>query len=202
MFPGPATLHLVRHGESTWNAAGRLQGRTPHVPLSARGHAQAAATAAVLAARPVAAVLSSDLLRARQSAAPIAAAHGLPVRAEPALREQGHGTWEGRPVAGYAARLAAAPDPDWAPPGGESARELHARVAAFLATVLDARPPGDVVLVTHGETIRAALAVLNGHPADRMPAALPDNGAVLTVRCDTPAGRWTAGRHVANTPLA
>ncbi|NMI01793.1 histidine phosphatase family protein [Pseudonocardia acidicola] len=214
MLPGPVTVHLVRHGESTWNAAGRLQGRTPHVPLSERGHAQAAGAAAVLAGRPVGAVLSSDLLRARQSAAPIAAAHGLPVRGEPALREQGHGTWEGRPVAGYAPRLAAAAA-DWAPPGGESARALHARVAAFLAAVLSTRPAGELVLVTHGETIRAALAVLHGHPAERMPAALPGNGEVLTARRGTPAGPWRISRgesalpvdpagapDVANTPLA
>ncbi|MHA6795411.1 histidine phosphatase family protein [Pseudonocardia bannensis] len=201
MLPGPVTLHLVRHGESTWNAAGRLQGHTPHVPLTARGRAQAAATAAVLAARPVVAVLSSDLLRARQSAAPIAAAHGLPVRAEPALREQSHGIWEGRPVAGYAARLAAAPDPDWAPPGGESARALHTRVAAVLAAVLAGGSPGDIVLVTHGETIRAALAVLHGHPADRLPAVLPGNGEVLTARRAAPGTPWTVGAHVANAPL-
>jgi probable phosphoglycerate mutase len=174
-------LHLVRHGESTWNAAGLLQGRTAHVPLSARGRVQADAAAAALAAAPVTAVLSSDLLRARQTATPIAAAHGLAVRLEPALREQGHGSWEGRPAAGRNGRLAAA-GPDWAPVGGETARALHARVATFVATLLGGPAVGEIVLVTHGETVRALLAVLAGLPPDALPRRVPDNGAVITAR--------------------
>lgn len=174
-------LILVRHGESTWNAAGLLQGRTAHVPLSARGRAQAARAADRTAGLPVVAVLSSDQARAVETAVPIAAAHRLAVRTEPALREQCHGAWEGRRAAGRAVALAAA-GPDWAPPGGETGRALHARVAAFLGRLradrylLD-RPAGDVVLVTHGETIRALRAVLTG---DAGP--LPGNGASVTVR--------------------
>ncbi|MFC5993433.1 histidine phosphatase family protein [Pseudonocardia hispaniensis] len=185
----PTTLYLVRHGESTWNAAGLLQGRTASVPLTARGRTQSARAAATLADRPVGAVFSSDLLRARQTAAVVAAVHGLPVRSVPALREQCHGSWEGRPAAGRAERLAAA-GPDWAPPGGESARVLHSRVAAFLAGVLRDPPPGELVLVTHGETIRAALAVLLAGPVEAMPRAVPGNGAVLGARRDGPGGHW------------
>jgi broad specificity phosphatase PhoE len=64
----PLTLLLVRHGQSEWNAAGLMQGQTAHVPLTELGHAQAAAAAAELAALRPGALLSSDLLRAVQSA--------------------------------------------------------------------------------------------------------------------------------------
>ena len=180
------TLHLVRHGQSTWNARGRLQGHTAHVRLTALGRRQAAAAARALAAAPVTAVWTSDLRRARETAELVAAPHGLPVVVEPALREQAHGAFEGQPAARVAPVLAAA-DPDWAPPGGESARRLHARVAALLDRLPAA---GELVLVTHGETVRAALAVLAGRPAEDMPRAVPDNGDVQTV-CLHPGARWS-----------
>src|SRR4051794_23005095 len=94
------TLLLVRHGQSEWNAAGLMQGQTPHVPLTSLGHRQAAAAADALAALAGAgagpgALLSSDLLRAVQTAEHCAAATGLPVITTAALREQGYGVLEG-----------------------------------------------------------------------------------------------------------
>ena len=174
---GPVVLHLLRHGQSTWNAAGLLQGCTPDVGLTARGRAQARAAAALLATRPVGAVLASDQRRALLTAVPVAAAHGLGVVAVAALREQCHGSWEGLPVAGRAERLAAA-GPGWAPPGGESAAALRARVACFLDDLLADPPPGEIVLVSHGETIRALAGAGHGPPA---------NGAVLTIEVGEPA---------------
>jgi broad specificity phosphatase PhoE len=192
------TLHLVRHGESTWNARGRLQGHTAHVRLTALGRRQAAAAARALATAPVTAVWSSDLRRARETAELVAAAHGLPVRAEPGLREQAHGEFEGQPTSGLAPLLAAA-DPEWAPPGGESARQLHARVA----TLLDRLPAaGELVLVTHGETIRAFLAVLAGRPAECMPRAVPDNGEVHTVCRLHPGAHWSGVPALLRAPSA
>lgn len=176
-----SNLYLVRHGESTWNAAGLLQGRTAHVPLSRRGTAQARAAATRLRAVPVDAVYTSDQRRCLQTARLIASAHGLAPHPDPALREQGHGSWEGGPAVRLAPLLAAA-GPDWAPPGGESARRLYRRVSRFVAAL----PAGldEVVVVSHGETIRALLAVLAGHPVERAPAHLPENGQVTLVpRC-------------------
>src|SRR4051795_13247244 len=132
----PLTLLLVRHGESEWNAAGRMQGQTAHVPLTELGHRQAAQAAADLAAlgaqgRGAGALFSSDLRRALQTAEHCAAATGLPIRTTPALREQGYGVLEGRPsrelwdVVDWT-------DPHWAADGGESLAQLHQRVGAFL----------------------------------------------------------------------
>ena len=173
----PLTLLLVRHGQSEWNAAGLMQGQTAHVPLTALGHEQASSAAAELAGLRPGAVLSSDLLRAVQTAEHCAAATGLPFTTTPALREQGYGVLEGRPsrelwdVVDWT-------DPHWAAEDGESLAQLHTRVAAYLDR-LRAEPPADVVaLVTHGDTIRAAQAVVAGAGPEAMPAVTPHNGTV------------------------
>jgi 2,3-bisphosphoglycerate-dependent phosphoglycerate mutase len=154
-------LILVRHGESAWNAAGLLQGWTHDVGLTARGRAQAWALD-VRGDR----ILSSPQLRALETAEILAARCGLPVEQCPELREQSHGVWEGRPAAVYAPLLAAA-GPDWAPPGGETFRELWTRTRGLDLT--------GAVVVTHGETIRALLARTPEDP----PTAIPANGAVV-----------------------
>jgi len=176
------TLLLVRHGQSEWNAAGLLQGQTPHVPLTELGHRQAAQAAAELAALArdgagPGALLSSDLRRAVQTAEHCAAATGLPMRTTPALREQGYGVLEGRPsrelwdVVDWT-------DPHWSAEGGESLAQLHGRVTALFAH-LRAEPPAPVVaLVTHGDTIRAAQAVAAGVGPNRLPPVTPHNGSV------------------------
>ena len=173
----PLTLLLVRHGQSEWNAAGLMQGQTAHVPLTDLGHAQAAGAARELAALRPGALIASDLLRARQTAEHCARATGLPVSVTAALREQGYGVLEGRPsrelwdVVDWT-------DPHWAAEGGESLAQLYARVEAYLQE-LAADPPADVVaLVTHGDTIRAAHAVVAGAGPEGMPAVTPHNGTV------------------------
>jgi broad specificity phosphatase PhoE len=179
----PLTLLLVRHGQSEWNAEGRMQGQTGHVPLTRLGHAQARQAARELAALRPGALVSSDLRRAVQTAEHCARATGLPFTTTPALREQGYGELEGRPsrelwdVVDWT-------DPHWAAEGGESLAQLHARVAGYLDR-LRADPPADVVaLVTHGDTIRAVQAVLAGHGPEAMPATTPHNGTVT--RLDLP----------------
>jgi broad specificity phosphatase PhoE len=173
----PLTLLLVRHGQSEWNATGRMQGQTPHVPLTALGHAQAHTAAAELARLRPEALISSDLIRAVETAEHCAQATGLRVVTTPALREQGYGELEGLPsrdlwdVVDWT-------DPHWSAPGGESLAELYARVEAFLKH-LGAEPPADVIaLVTHGDTIRAAQAVVAGLGPDAMPAVTPPNGSI------------------------
>jgi probable phosphoglycerate mutase len=180
----PLTLLLVRHGQSEWNAAGLLQGQTPHVPLTERGHAQAAAAAAELAQLQPGALLSSDLFRAVQTAEHCAAATGLAITTTPALREQGYGALEGRPSRELW-EVVDWTDAHWSAPGGESLAGLHGRVEAFL-TNLAAEPPADVIaLVTHGDTIRAAQAVVAGLGPDAMPAVTPHNGTVTRLEVIT-----------------
>jgi probable phosphoglycerate mutase len=177
------TLHLVRHGQSEWNVTRRLQGQVAHVPLTPLGLEQAEAAARALAGRDLVAVHSSDLLRARRTAEAIGARLGLPVQLDSALREQGYGMLEGRPSADV---LAAAPydftDPDGRAPGGESLREVHARVGSCLVRYAERYPGRECVLVTHGDAIRIGLAALAGlGPAD-VPWREAPNGSVTTVQ--------------------
>ncbi|TCK21296.1 histidine phosphatase family protein [Pseudonocardia endophytica] len=181
-----ARLHLVRHGQSTWNAEGLLQGQTLHVPLSPDGVKQALTVAEALEREPVGEVWTSDQLRCVQTAELVAARHHLRVRRSVLLREQCHGIWEGTPVAGRAAVLAAA-DPDWAPAGGETPRELLGRAGRFLGALNAGAPHRvaatgpDVVVVSHGETIRALFAAALGLGVERMPTHIPVNGTVHTI---------------------
>lgn len=172
--------HLVRHGESVWNAAGIMQGQTAHVPLTAEGRRQAETLAATLATETVDQIWTSDLLRASQTADIIAARHGLTPVPEKALRERSFGSLEGGPsdiVERNELRHGRGADPDHRPGGGESLREVYARVAELVARL----PAGATVLVTHGVTLAVAVAVITGRPVDDIGPADYPNGSVLTL---------------------
>src|SRR5512140_18596 len=93
--PTCVDVFLVRHGETTWNREGRIQG-SGDSPLTERGVAQARAVAARLAAERFEALHSSDLGRARETARHVAAAVKLEVTAHPGLRERSYGILEGK----------------------------------------------------------------------------------------------------------
>jgi|APIni6443716594_1056825.scaffolds.fasta_scaffold264984_2 probable phosphoglycerate mutase len=149
------TLLLIRHGETAWNAEHRIQGRLD-VPLSTTGMWQAGRLADRLAGEPIDAVVSSDLARARMTAAPVAEAHGLRMVAEPRLRERVFGIFEGKTLDEIAARhpeeFAAwrARDVEWRMPGGESGTEFIARVLEAVREVAASHVGRTVAVVTHG----------------------------------------------------
>lgn len=176
-------MHLVRHGQSSWNAQQRVQGQTARIPLTELGERQAMDASIRLAPSGAGTIYSSDLLRAIQTARPIAGRLGRPVLTDPDLREQSLGKLEGRSSA--AAWQAAEPadwaDPDWRPGGGESIRAVHARVLRFLDRLRRGADGSPVVVVTHGDIARVLLGVLRGHPADRLPWTALANGEVVTV---------------------
>lgn len=142
----------------------------PGVALSAEGAAQAAVLAKALAARPIRAVLSSPVQRAQETAAPIAARHGLPVLTDPGLDEVDFGAWTGT------AFDALASDPAWdawnrcrslAPtPGGETMAAAQVRALGAIARARAAVPDGQAVLVGHSDVLKAVLAHLLGTPLD------------------------------------
>ncbi|MFC0082783.1 histidine phosphatase family protein, partial [Aciditerrimonas ferrireducens] len=158
-------LVLVRHGQSSWNRRGLVQGQTLAPPLTPRGWAQAAAVAWRLRDLPLAGLVSSDQRRAEQTASVLARARGVVAVREPALRERALGVAEGGPAplptawSGFrAGRLV---DPDAAPPGGESVRQLLERIGPVLARLAEgaAERGGAVVVVSHGGVVLAALGV-------------------------------------------
>jgi broad specificity phosphatase PhoE len=140
---------LVRHGETEWNRLHRWQGHAD-TPLNDTGRAQARQLARTLAGQRVDAVYSSDLSRASETAAVVAAELGLPVHVDPDLREIDVGGREGLTREEVEERF---PDGAW---DGET-REQHAeRVLRALHRIAERHPDGRVVVVGHGGTLRRA----------------------------------------------
>jgi alpha-ribazole phosphatase len=161
-------VYLIRHGEVEGAAEGRFFGHTD-VALSAVGLRQVEALSRRLAAEPIEAVYASDLQRARQSAAPLAAGRLGPVIL-PALREVAMGRWEGLTFRQIHER-----DPDalrdwladprtFAFPGGESLEDLRARVVPALGAILARHPGGRLAVVAHGGSNRVVVAEALGLP--------------------------------------
>jgi len=146
------TIVLVRHGETAGNAARILQ--TPDVPLNERGLAQAALLAERIAALQPVRILSSDMLRALQTAAPISARTDLPVEQSALLQERSMGDLRGTPYAELAFDPFA---PEFVPPNGESWPAFYARVERAFAHLLEVRRSlsGPLLVVTHGLVCRA-----------------------------------------------
>ena len=146
---------MIRHGETAWNAEGRVQGQTD-VPLSATGEAQARALVAALAGERFTALYASDLARVRQTAAPAARALGLEVRLDAGLRERHYGKFETLTYAEARERHPQefarfkAKEPDYDFGSGESLLAFNARAIACVAAIAR-RHAGEAVLVfTHG----------------------------------------------------
>jgi broad specificity phosphatase PhoE len=182
------TLLLARHGETDWNSERRWQGHADQ-PLNERGREQARALAAELAARPLDAIYSSDLLRARETAEIVASALGLEVRVEPGLREVDVGSWSGLSHAEIETT-----DPEgfrrWQEGGkgwehGESYDEMGTRVVAAVIEIAAAHPDETVLVVTHGGSIRACRAAAAGLGYSRSRVAgigSTENCAVVELR--------------------
>lgn len=177
-------LHLIRHGQSTWNVEQRIQGQLDHPELTELGREQASAAAEHAATLGVVRLFTSDLTRAVQTAEIIAAACGLEPITSSLLREQDLGRLQGLTTA---EALAQHPEEDYTDPDrllggfGESNRDVHSRVAALLASPLIAEATGPVGLVTHGDTIRWALAHLLADDLREVPWRPIPNGSITTV---------------------
>ncbi len=146
------TIVVVRHGETDGNAARVLQ--RPDVPLNERGLRQAEQLAQRLSARGFVHIVCSDLLRARMTAAPLAAGSGIAVEESPLLQERNFGDLRGT---AYAALAEDPFGPNVAPPNGEDWPTFHTRVAEAFEFIVSRRrrAGGTLVVITHGLVCRA-----------------------------------------------
>jgi probable phosphoglycerate mutase len=154
-----------RHGQTVWNVETRFQGQTD-IPLNDEGRAQAVRAARMLAALDPAAIVSSDLQRAVETAQALGRLTGLPVTQDKALRERSGGEWEG--LTGAEIR-AGWPEEysKWQPPGGDPVEEVADAVAgAIERAVADVAPGGLLVVVGHGASLRLGIARLLRLPDD------------------------------------
>jgi probable phosphoglycerate mutase len=161
-------LLLWRHGQTAWNAEGRVQGQTD-IELSDVGRSQAEAAAPRLAALHPDLIVSSDLRRASDTAGALAAITGLPVEYDARLRERHHGLWEGL-TGEEIARHWPEQAERWR--GGlavqgldvEELDELGKRVVGALQDVAGRAPGATIVVASHGASIRRATAAILGWP--------------------------------------
>ncbi len=177
-------IYLVRHGATEWNRTKRAQGQAD-IELNDDGRRQAVQAAHELTHIQLSAVASSDLKRARDTARVIAETHGLKVIEDPAFREIDQGDWEGLHVDEIRERW-----PDmWGParhystrPNGESPQQVRARSLEGLRRLLEEVPEGDVVVVSHGGTIRWISAEALGYD-DRRSARIRGvgNGGIVSI---------------------
>ena len=166
-------LIVWRHGNTDWNAGHRVQGQTD-VPLNDLGHEQAAEAAELLVTFRPDALVSSDLRRAADTAAALAALTDLKVEHDERLRERHFGTWQGLTMAEVAvahpvqfARWKAGADDVGG--GVEPLSDLGERVAEALQTAADRVPPGGTAIVaTHGAAARQGIGHLLGWPREQL----------------------------------
>ena len=161
-------FHLLRHGEPA--IFGRLNGRLPGVGLSEKGRAEAAMQAGRLAGEKIEAIYSSPLQRTCETAEILAERLGLSIRYREDVIEIDYGEWTGLTFDQIRR------DERWqmwsrsrgiaAIPGGESWRQVQERVVGALFDLQQAHPDGSVVIVSHGDVIRAALLFALGMPPD------------------------------------
>ncbi len=164
-------LHLIRHGHyALLGGEPVLGGRLPGHALSAQGRAEAERVADALAARPLVAVWCGPLERVRETAAAIAARHGLAPRPDPALDELDFGAWTGLSFAALEGRA------DWAawnahrgtalPPGGEGVSAVLSRMLDAVRRLHALHPDGEAAVVGHAEPIRLLLCHALGMAPD------------------------------------
>ncbi len=165
----PGRFWLIRHAESTWNAAGRWQGQADP-PLSERGLSQAAGLARALADQGIEVVVASDLARTAQTAGILARALSLEPFLEPGLRELDAGSWSGLGRDEIGRRFGEdltsfdSGDPEARAGGGECRREVAARVRRALRGLAREHARRRVAVVTHSGVVQSLLPRLRlGH---------------------------------------
>lgn len=178
-------IWLARHGQTAWNEQGRFCGHTD-VPLSTLGRRQARTLASQLQQMPIAAIYSSDLSRARETAKIIAKKRQIEIISSSAWREINFGAWEGLMYAEIAAsfndQLGFFTNPEHdAPPQGETLTEVLQRVIPALKEILHHKHDEAIVLVSHGGVIRGMLCSLLGMPLRNQWQLRIDTGSLSAI---------------------
>ncbi|SEK15516.1 MULTISPECIES: histidine phosphatase family protein [unclassified Variovorax] len=205
-------LILIRHGETAWNRELRFQGHAD-VPLNDIGHEQARRLGLRLAGETVQHILSSDLMRAQQTAAPAAQQLSLPVVTSAGLREQFFGVAEGMRSDEIQSLHPRAWEQwlefreDHAMPEGETAREFHTRIIAALGTIAAAHKGQHLIVVTHGGVLDMVWRTAQGLSLSGPRRSDIPNAGFNRIRIADPARPdaieivdWADTRHLADLP--
>lgn len=166
-----ALLFLIRHGENEYTRTGKLAGWTENVTLNAAGQQQAQGLVERLKGVPFKFLYSSPLVRARETAAPLAAARGLPVQLDDGLGEVRYGDWTGQSLKRLARTklwrvVQSLPSAMEFPGGGETMRGAQLRLVDALERIAAAHPKALVGVFSHSDPIKLAVAYYLGVPLD------------------------------------
>ncbi len=191
---GATRLCLVRHGETAWNAEHRVQGQLD-VPLNECGRAQAQALAQALAAERFGAIYSSDLSRARETAAPISKLLSIPLMLDAGLRERHYGIFESLTYAEVRARYPEdyarfeARDPRFDFRTGESLKGFSERAVRCVRALAGRHPGESILVVTHGGVLDKLYRFITGLPLSAPRDFGIPNCAIN--RIEASSSRWT-----------
>ncbi len=184
-------VYIARHGETTWNAVGRYQGRL-ETPLSPLGQAQAQALAGALRDANIQRIISSPLSRCVQTALPLSMMTGVPIETDDRLLEIAHGTWEGR-YRDEIARTELERYQMWRShpeqvhfPGGESLQDVFNRWKSFVDGF---HPDVNTLLMTHDVVVRIAVLERTGRPISELRTIRALNAAYACFKVEGDA--WT-----------
>lgn len=179
-------LLLIRHATNDWVGGDRLAGWTPGVHLNEAGRGQAAALAERLAAWPLAALYSSPLERAVETAQAVATRHGLPVQIEKGVGEARYGDWTGQSIKELTQT------PEWPRvqftpslvqfPNGEGMGEMQARAVAAIERLRRQHPAAVIAVFSHADVIKAVTAYYAGMPFDLFQRLVVDPASVTWFR--------------------
>lgn len=164
-------IWLVRHGETDWNQAGRVQGWTD-IPLNTLGKVQATRLSEHLRNVPFTHIYSSDLARAKDTATAVANQRNLSIVTTEVLREQCFGDAEGLPREEKLRRF-----PNGCP-NGETNEQVQTRIVSFLESLTKTHTEGTILVATHGGVIRSALTWL------KQPATFIQNTSITRLRSE------------------
>lgn len=200
----PTIVLLVRHAMNDWVETGKLAGRTPQVHLNDRGEEQARRLAERLGGYPIRAIYASPLERAQETAAALAERLGLPVETSAGIGEVDFGEWTGQELKELAKT------PEWKVvqgrpsamrfPAGESIWEMQHRVVDEIERLASAHPHEMIVLVSHADVIKAALAHYLGLHLDQFQRLMVGTASLSTLVFGPMGGMVVTFNDVAHLP--
>lgn len=205
----PTRVVAIRHGETAWNAQGRIQGQLD-LPLNETGRWQAERLAQALSDEGIEFIYASDLSRASATAQAVAARTGLDVRLDAGLRERAFGSFEGLSFPEIEQRWPEQSarwrrrDPDFGPPGGEVLGDFYARCISTATRLAAAHPGCTVALVAHGGVLdclyRAAARIALDAPRTWLVGNASINRLLYTPQGFAMVG-WSDAQHLDRSGL-
>jgi alpha-ribazole phosphatase/probable phosphoglycerate mutase len=181
------TIYIVRHGETEWNAQGRIQGHTD-ISMSDKGRQQARTLARRLSQVSFDVAYSSDMSRTRETAEIILGESRIPLHTTPQLREYNKGVFEGLTVHEYARKYpelyqaSLVNDLDFAPIGGETIRQTTVRMTQFADELKERHLEDTVLIVGHGGSLRSFMVALLALPPEANWKFVMGNCSVSIIR--------------------